>query len=134
AQRRGVPRWHLEAGGAVLDQLAEAAGTPLVVADTGGLGELVEHGATGLKVPPRDTAALREAIATVLTDRRRARRMAVAAHDQLERRFSWESIAAQTLRTYERAVREERELAHAHRPPLRLIFDRSPLLGGSAEA
>ena len=113
---------------------AMAAGTPLIVSDTGGLGELVEHETTGLKVPPKDPDALREAITRVLAEPKRARKMAVAAHDQLERRFSWESIAAQTVQTYERAIREERELAHAHRPNLRLIFDRSPLLRGSAEA
>lgn len=113
---------------------AMAAGTPLVVSDTGGLGELVEHEVTGLKVPPKDTRALTAAISRVLADRDAARRMAVAAHDQLERRFSWDAIAARTVETYERAIREERELAHAHRPPLRLIFDRSPLLRGSAEA
>ena len=113
---------------------AMAAGTPLVVCDTGGLGELVEHEVTGLKVPPKDTGALRDAIGRVLADRDWARGMAVTAHNQLEQRFSWDSIAARTVETYEQAIREERELAHAHRPNLRLIFDRSPLLRGSAEA
>ena len=113
---------------------AMASGTPLIVSDTGGLGELVEHGVTGLKVTPKDPAALGAAITRVLADRDWARGMAQSAHDQLEHRFSWDSIAERTVETYERAVREERELAHAHRPNLRLIFDRSPLLRGSAEA
>jgi glycogen(starch) synthase len=113
---------------------AMAAGTPLVVSDTGGLGELVEHERSGLKVAPQDVGALTDALTRVLGDRDWARGMAVVGHNQLERRFSWDAITSRTVETYERAVREERELAHAQRPPLRLIFSRSPLLGGSAEA
>src|SRR4051794_8082140 len=37
---------------------AAAAGTPLVVADTGGLREFVEHGITGLRFEPGDVGAL----------------------------------------------------------------------------
>jgi glycogen(starch) synthase len=41
---------------------AMACGRPVVVSDTGGLGELVEEGVSGLKVPPNDPAALAEAV------------------------------------------------------------------------
>lgn len=48
---------------------AYAAGVPVIASDVGGLGEMVEHGQTGLLVPPRDTGKLAEAIARLLGDR-----------------------------------------------------------------
>lgn len=39
-----------------------AAGTPVVAAATGGLKEIIDHGQTGLLVPPRDSASLAKAI------------------------------------------------------------------------
>ena len=47
---------------------AYAAGRPVVVTDTGGLSEVVEHGKTGLVVPPRDPESLADAISRLLED------------------------------------------------------------------
>ena len=51
---------------------------PVVASDAGGLPEVVEHGVTGLVVPRGDTAALAEAIGSLLADPERRRRMGIA--------------------------------------------------------
>ncbi|MFN8168983.1 MAG: glycosyltransferase family 4 protein [Candidatus Nanopelagicales bacterium] len=89
---------------------AAALGTPLVVADTGGLAEIVEHGETGLVFPPLDAAARADAVTEVLRDEVLARRVVRAAREVVERDYSWPTLAAATVEVYERAVREERAL------------------------
>ncbi len=54
----------------------KAAGIPVVATAVGGVTELVETGRTGLLVPPRDPAALADAIARVLSDRALAENLA----------------------------------------------------------
>ena len=101
---------------------AAALGTPLVVADTGGLAEIVEHGETGLVFPALDPAALADAVSAVLRDEVLARRIVRTARAVVERDYSWPAVAASTVEVYERAVREERVLRAelAARPEARL--------------
>ncbi|WP_373688216.1 glycosyltransferase family 4 protein [Actinoplanes aureus] len=82
---------------------AAAAGTPVAVADTGGLAEIVEHGVTGVKFLPGDPATLAAATGEVLADREYARALALRALDRVRQDFSWPAIAAQTVAVYERA-------------------------------
>jgi glycogen synthase len=89
---------------------AAALGTALVVADTGGLSELVEPGVTGLRFAAGDPAALAEAVSELLDDQLLARRMARGARAQLARSHAWPDLADRTVGTYERAVDEERVL------------------------
>jgi glycogen(starch) synthase len=113
---------------------AAAAGTPLVVADTGGLREIVEHGITGLKFRPGDPAALADAVSAVLRDEVLARRLTRDARAVVEREYAWPSIADRTVKVYRRAVREERALqagfAARAQAPLRMIVRDGNLLTG----
>jgi glycogen(starch) synthase len=86
---------------------AAAAGVPLVVADTGGLREVVDAGRTGLRFPAGDVSALVECIDEVLRDEVSARRRARAAHAGLVPAYSWSTVADRTVAEYHRAVREE---------------------------
>jgi glycogen synthase len=113
---------------------AMAAGTPLVVADTGGLAEVVDHGRTGLRVAPEDVGALTGALRRLLGDPRLGRRLAATAHDHVTASASWDVIAARTAEIYERAITQERELAALAPAPLQLAFARSPLLQGLLDA
>lgn len=54
---------------------AMAAGLPVVATAVGGIVDVVVDGLTGILVPPRDVAALVDAISELLTDRERARQM-----------------------------------------------------------
>ena len=62
---------------------------PVVASAVGGIPELVEHGTTGLLVPPGDPAALAAALAAVLGDRARAEQMGNCGHALLQRRHTW---------------------------------------------
>jgi len=62
-----------------------AARLPVVATDVSGTRELVEHGVTGLLVPPGDAKALAEAITSLVRDRRLACRMAERAFQHVQR-------------------------------------------------
>jgi glycogen(starch) synthase len=111
---------------------AAAAGTPLVVADTGGLREIVEHGITGLRFAPGSPADLADAVTAVLSDEVLARRLTRDARAVLARDYAWDTIANRTVEAYQRAVREERALqaglvARAQ-APLRMVVRDGNLL------
>ena len=88
---------------------AASAGAPLVTSNVGGLGEAVIDGETGLSVPPRDVAALADAVSAALADPAGAQRRAVAAHERLTSDFDWHTVAARTAQVYLAAKRRERE-------------------------
>lgn len=76
---------------------AAAAGRPVVATRVGGIPEVVVDGVSGLLVPPRDPAALADAIATLLLDRARARLYGTAARGIARSRFSIDTQVARTL-------------------------------------
>jgi glycosyltransferase involved in cell wall biosynthesis len=80
-----------------------AAGRPVVATRVGGIPELVDDGRTGFLVPPRDPAALAEAIGALLAHDGRRRAMGEAARADAAVRFSLSRFAAETLRVYEEA-------------------------------
>jgi glycogen(starch) synthase len=111
---------------------AAAAGTPLDVADTGGLREFVQHGATGLRFTPGDVAGLADAVSLLLRDEVLAHRLVRAGRAAL-RDYAWPAIAARTVAEYGRAVREERALHDGLRrtqAPLRMVVRDGNLLAG----
>lgn len=85
--------------------LAYAAGRPVVVTDTGGLGEVVEAGKSGFVVPPKDIKALAQAIITILQSADRIEEMSRHAQYLAETEYSWESIALKTIDTYQSLIR-----------------------------
>lgn len=66
---------------------ALACGTPVIAASGGGVLELIDHGCTGLIVPPRQPAQLAEAISQLLNTPELRARMGVAAAAAVHRRF-----------------------------------------------
>jgi glycosyltransferase involved in cell wall biosynthesis len=87
---------------------AMACGTPVITTDWAGAGEIVIDGATGLIVPAGDAVQLAAAIANLLTDRGRARRLANAAARRLDQ-FARPRI----IRRYERLLRAHAQHARA---------------------
>jgi glycogen(starch) synthase len=88
---------------------AMASGCLCVVADTGGLREVVPgDGTVGLRFPSRDSAALGVIVERVLTDdAERAQLVGEARAHVL--RFDWGEVARQTLAVYGELVRPERQ-------------------------
>jgi glycosyltransferase involved in cell wall biosynthesis len=80
---------------------AYAAGRPVIVTETGGLPETVEDGKTGLVVPPRDSAALARAIASLLERPSLAEEMGRNAARLADTVYSWDEIAKATVALYE---------------------------------
>jgi glycosyltransferase involved in cell wall biosynthesis/SAM-dependent methyltransferase len=82
---------------------AMAAGVPVVATTVDGLSELITHDVDGLLVPPRDAAALADAITVLLQDRERASRLATRATHRVAE-FDVRAMAADTVATYRSLV------------------------------
>ena len=78
---------------------AMASGCPCIVADTGGLREVVPHEEAGLRFAARDPEALAEVAIRVLSDDELGRRLVAEAYEHL-RRFDWGDVAEQTAAVY----------------------------------
>mgnify|MGYP002126595680 FL=1 len=96
---------------------AMACGTPVVATATGGIPEVVVHQETGLLVPieqvqdgsgkPIDEAKFVADFAAALNQMLESpdiKTYGVAGRNRVEKHFSWESIAAQTIRVYKSAI------------------------------
>jgi glycogen(starch) synthase len=80
---------------------AMASGCPCVVADTGGLREVVPaNGTAGLRFRSRDSDALGQVLEQVLTDDA-ARAQLVAEGLEHVLQFGWQDVARRTLAVYE---------------------------------
>lgn len=83
---------------------ASACARPVVATDFGGFREVVRDGETGMLTPPRDPAALATALAAVLAEPERARRMGAAGRAFVTARFAWPVVTARVLRVYAEAT------------------------------
>jgi glycosyltransferase involved in cell wall biosynthesis len=73
---------------------AMAGGLAVVTTPEGAIPDMVEHGVTGLLVPQGDATALATALATLLADPLRCRRMGAAGQARVRERFSRERFFA----------------------------------------
>jgi glycogen synthase len=85
---------------------AMAAKSPVVVSDTGGLGEIVQHDVTGVKAYPNNTDSLAWGIVKILTDERYARTIKENAYRIILEKYDWDRIAQQTRALYESVLAE----------------------------
>ena len=85
---------------------AMARGRPVVASGVGGVDSVVEHGETGLIVPPADSAALAAAVEGLLADPAAARRMGEAGRAVVRARFGVARMVSETAALY-RAVLDE---------------------------
>ena len=93
--REGLPKALLEAA---------SCGRPLVAADAPGSREIARDGESGLLVPPRDPAALAAAILHLAGDPALRARLGAAGRSLVERHFSEDRIAAETLALWRRLL------------------------------
>jgi len=85
---------------------AMAAKSPVVVSDTGGLGEIVEHDVTGVKVYPNNVESLAWGVTKVLLDERYRDSLRESALKRVQERYDWDKIAQKTERIYEGVLSE----------------------------
>ncbi|WP_219416029.1 glycosyltransferase family 4 protein [Pseudonocardia nigra] len=95
--------------------MIEAAGSGLAAVATtvGGTPETVEHGETGLLVPPGDVQALADAVITLLADPVRRGEYGRAARKLAEERFDVRRWAQELEKLYRESVRGHRGLRKA---------------------
>ncbi len=65
---------------------------PVVVTDVGGMREVVEHGRTGLVVPPRDPQALAEAMIWMIEHPQEAKNLGEASRRRIQEEFTVEAM------------------------------------------
>jgi glycosyltransferase involved in cell wall biosynthesis/ribosomal protein S18 acetylase RimI-like enzyme len=97
SHREGFPRSAMEAA---------AMGVPVVATDIRGGRQVVDPDVTGVLIPPRDPAALIDAIADLATDPERRRRMGAAGREKAIREFDQQRCIDLTLSTYRRLLTE----------------------------
>ncbi|MEM1551461.1 MAG: glycosyltransferase family 4 protein [Candidatus Bathyarchaeia archaeon] len=85
---------------------AMAAKSPVVVSDTGGLSEIVEHEVTGVKVYPNNPDSLAWGITRVLLDENLANRLRENAYQKVVENYNWKKISQQTRKVYESVLNE----------------------------
>jgi glycosyltransferase involved in cell wall biosynthesis len=81
-----------------------AAGLPVVATDVGANAKLIEHGVSGLIVPPRDESALAEAVVRLLEDPSLAARFGAAARQRVEQDYSRDAMRRRFERFYQQLV------------------------------
>ncbi len=85
---------------------AMAAKSPVVVSDTGGLSEIVEHDKTGLKVYPNNPDSLAWGITKLLLDENYRNNIRENAYRKIKKKYDWETIAKQTIKIYKAVLGE----------------------------
>ncbi|MGW4398680.1 glycosyltransferase [Amycolatopsis nivea] len=83
---------------------AMACGVPVVAAAVGGLTDTVVDGITGRLVPPRDPARLAARLRALLDEPAELEALGTAGQERVRARYSWDRIAAETVRAYEKAL------------------------------
>lgn len=94
-RREGIPVVLME---------AMACGVPVAASDLSGIPELVEHGETGLLVPPGDSTALADALQRLASDPQLRRRLAAAARDKIVRQFNLHTNASLLIHRFRSGV------------------------------
>ncbi|MHC9291497.1 glycosyltransferase [Mycobacterium sp. LTG2003] len=81
---------------------AMACGIPVVASAVGGMLDTVVHDVTGRLVPPKRPDLLADAVAGLLRDEFLRKSLGAAGRDRARSRYSWDRIATDTLRVYDR--------------------------------
>jgi glycosyltransferase involved in cell wall biosynthesis len=85
---------------------AMAARSPVVVSDTGGLSEIVEHDVSGVKVYVNNPDSLAWGINRVLTDNGFANWLRTNAFKKVQEKYNWDKIGQQTSNIFRTVLSE----------------------------
>ena len=87
-----------------------AAGRPVVASEIGYIAQIVREAGCGLLTPPGDAAAHAAALATLLSDPERARRMGEAGRVAVRERYTWAAEGEKLVVLYGRAFSGQRSV------------------------
>lgn len=85
------------------------AGVPVVVADTGGLGEIINHGHDGMKAYVGNANSLADSILALLHEKDLADKCVKNALDKVNQIYNWSIIAKQTFELYKEVVKDSKK-------------------------
>jgi len=85
---------------------AMAAGSPIVVSDTGGLSEIVDHDSTGVKIYPNDPESLAWGVTKILLDEKYSAYLRKNAYKKIKEKYDWKKIALKTKKIYNSVLGE----------------------------
>ncbi|WHH58875.1 glycosyltransferase family 4 protein [Petroclostridium sp. X23] len=85
---------------------AMAADVPVVVTDTGGLGEIVEHAQDGMKAYAGNANSVADCIIALLHHQELYEKVKENARNKIKNYYNWDLISRQTLAVYTEVVRE----------------------------
>lgn len=88
-----------------------AARVPVVVSDTGGLPEVVQHTKTGIVTWTNNSDSLAWGILEVLKNPGYKQWLIDNAYEDLDHRFNWTKLAQQTQAVYQRVVQERSQIS-----------------------
>ena len=80
------------------------SGTPVVVSDTGGLNEIVEHGINGMKSYTGNSNSLADSILALLYNPQLCDNVVKKAKTIVKNEYNWAKIAQDTHFTYQKAI------------------------------
>lgn len=95
---------YIEASQSGVIATAYSFAKPVIASAVGGLCEQVDHGQTGLLIPPADAQQLADAILTLLEDRPLRQQLGRNGQRKVESEWSAATVARQTLQVYEQAI------------------------------
>jgi len=85
---------------------AMAAKSPVIVSDTGGLSEIIEHDVTGVKVYPNNTDSLAWGVTKVLLDESYASLIENNAYRKIQEKYNWDRISQQSKNVYKAVLND----------------------------
>lgn len=83
---------------------AMAMGKPVIASRVGGVPEIVMHGETGILVPPKDSAAIQQALEQLIHDQEKRKQMGIEGRKRVEQHFSLEKTVRSTEHAYEKIL------------------------------
>ncbi len=87
-----------------------AAKVPVVVSDTGGMPEVVQHGKTGIVTKVNNPDSIAWGILEILRNPDYAQMLVKNAYEDLDLRFRWSQLACQTEQVYARVIHERSQV------------------------
>ncbi len=97
-----LPSFHETQGIVLLE--ANACGKPVLASNVGGVKEVVAHGENGFLFNPHDIDSIANAINKLFEMPHTAQQMGDTGKALVEKHYTWDKIAAQTLAFYEKTI------------------------------
>ncbi|MCW2277255.1 glycosyltransferase family 4 protein [Heliophilum fasciatum] len=86
---------------------AMASNTPVLVSDTGGLGEIIQHRVNGVKAHVNNPGSVAYQVRQLLSDDRLAHAVTKQAAKDVTQKYSWQAIARTTGQLYETVLQQQ---------------------------